>query len=86
MSSCNTIVTRRSIVLLVDCRRDPAVCDLNAHCQRRGAEYFCVCMPGYHGDGYDQCISKFVKILHTNLCKLYACLSGKIRFTCVLTI
>lgn len=40
----------------VDCRQNPAVCDLNARCLRRGREYFCVCMPGYHGDGYDQCI------------------------------
>jgi len=41
--------------MFADCRRTPAVCDLNARCQRRGSEYFCVCMSGYHGDGYDQC-------------------------------
>jgi len=46
--------------MVADCRRDPAVCNLNARCERRGAQYFCVCMSGYEGDGYDQCIGKSV--------------------------
>jgi len=50
-----------SMMLLTDCRRNPDVCDLNARCLRRGAEYFCVCIPGYQGDGYDQCTSKSVQ-------------------------
>jgi len=52
VESCNNYIA--------DCRRTPSVCDLNARCQRRGAEYFCVCMTGYQGDGYDQCTRKCV--------------------------
>jgi len=55
------------LALVADCRRDPDVCDLNARCQRRGSEYFCVCLPGYHGDGYDQCTGIYAVFLNNIL-------------------
>lgn len=39
----------------IDCRRDPRLCDRNARCEPRGAQFVCVCNPGFQGDGYRSC-------------------------------
>ncbi|XP_015113339.1 nidogen-2 isoform X5 [Diachasma alloeum] len=54
---------------VADCSTNPSQCHVNAQCITTiGEGYKCVCMPGFHGDGINQCVEDHIGCNVVNNC------------------